>query len=162
MAAESETREGAGAPATPVTAARQAVMALCAAATGAELDTALAAVGYAGPVQQLRRPETGLVMVRGRAGGDGRRFNLGEATVTRAAVRIEGGETGFSYLLGRDAVRARQAAVLDALWQARAHRQAVEAALRPVAARREAERARRARQAAATRVDFFTMVRGED
>ena len=80
MAAESETREGAGAPATPVTAARQAVMALCAAATGAELDTALAAVGYAGPVQELRRPETGLVMVRGRAGGDGRRFNLGEAT----------------------------------------------------------------------------------
>lgn len=166
MAAESETREGAGAPATPVTAARQAVMALCAAATGAELESALAAVGYAGPmearVQELRRPETGLVMVRGRAGGDGRRFNLGEATVTRAAVRIEGGETGFSYLLGRDAVRARQAAVLDALWQARAHRQAVEAALRPVAARREAERARRARQAAATRVDFFTMVRGED
>lgn len=166
MAAESETRERVGAPATPDTAARQAVMALCAAATGAELESVLAAVGYAGPmearVQELRRPETGLVMVRGRAGGDGRRFNLGEATVTRAAVRIEGGVTGFSYLLGRDAARARRAAVLDALWQSASHRAAVEAALRPVAARREAERARQARQAAATRVDFFTMVRGED
>lgn len=166
MARESETREQAGTPATPGThtrqAPRQAMMALCAAATGAELEGALAAVGYTGPVQELRRPETGLVMVRGRAGGDGRRFNLGEATVTRAAVRVEGGATGFSYLLGRDAARARQAAVLDALWQSAPHRAAVEAALRPVAERREAERAKRARQAAATRVDFFTMVRGED
>lgn len=144
------------------TAHRQAVMALCADASRDELDAALAAVGYDGRVEELRRTETGLVMVRGRIGGDGAPFNFGEATVTRAAVRLEGGATGFAYHLGRDREKARAAATLDALWQTGAHRAAVEAAMRAIQTRLDDDRALRARKTAATRVNFFTLVRGED
>ncbi|WP_298961707.1 phosphonate C-P lyase system protein PhnG [uncultured Methylobacterium sp.] len=142
-------------------AARRAVMALCALASPAELRAALAA-SEAPEAEDLRPPETGLVMARGRIGGDGRRFNLGEVTVTRAAVRLAAGETGFAYHLGRDRAKARLAAILDALWQQPDRRHAVERALAPVAAREEAERQAQARRTAATRVDFFTLARGED
>ncbi|MBV9655067.1 MAG: phosphonate C-P lyase system protein PhnG [Acetobacteraceae bacterium] len=137
-------------------------MAVCAEATRPELEAALRCVNYPGTVTDLRRPETGLVMTRGRIGGDGAPFNLGEATVTRATVRLADDATGFAYLLGRDLERARAAATLDALWQLADWREAVERALVPVGERLEAERALSARQTAATRVDFFTLVRGED
>lgn len=141
---------------------RQGVMALCAEANRRELETALDRIGDIVSVEDIRQPETGLVMVRGRMGGDGRPFNLGEATVTRAAVRLPSGETGFAYQLGRDGAKARAAAILDALWQCRSHREHVEVALSPVRSRLLSERATRERQTAATRVNFFTMVRGED
>jgi alpha-D-ribose 1-methylphosphonate 5-triphosphate synthase subunit PhnG len=102
-------------------------------------------------------------MVRGRIGGDGAPFNLGEATVTRAAVRLDSGETGFSYALGRDHDKARLAAVCDALWQSEARRDGIERhVLAPIRARLARERTQKQEQAAATRVDFFTLVRGED
>ncbi|GJD64913.1 phosphonate C-P lyase system protein PhnG [Methylobacterium frigidaeris] len=148
--------------AAPDLAARRAVMALCGEARAEELRAALAEIGAADEPEDLRAPETGLVMTRGRIGGDGRPFNLGEATVTRAAVRLPGGETGFAYHLGRDRAKARLAATLDAFWQRPERREAVEAALAPVAARRAEERAAEARRIAATRVNFFTMARGED
>jgi alpha-D-ribose 1-methylphosphonate 5-triphosphate synthase subunit PhnG len=143
----------------PLVARRQAVMALCAEATRAELEAALAGLGGAAGATDLRRPETGLVMTRGRMGGDGAPFNLGEATVTRAAVRLATGETGFAYQLGRDAAKARMSAILDALVQ---RGEAVEAALDPVAERLAGERDLAERRTAATRVNFFTMARGED
>ncbi|WP_084327497.1 phosphonate C-P lyase system protein PhnG [Salinarimonas rosea] len=145
---------------SPDIAARRAAMTLCALARADELDAALATLGPPDAVADLRRPETGLVMLRGRVGGDGRPFNAGEATVTRAAVRLSSGEAGFAWHLGRDAARARKAAILDALFQARPD--AVEAALAPIGVRVAAERAAEARRVAATKVDFFTMVRGED
>ena len=95
-------------------------------------------------------------------GGDGAAFNLGEATIARAAVEVDGVGVGFAYHLGRDTGRARQAAIVDALWQAPARRTEVETLLRPVRERIEAERAQAARQTAATRVNFFTLARGED
>ena len=102
-------------------------------------------------------------MLRGRIGGDGAAFNLGEATVTRAAVRIGSGETGFAYVLGRDHAKARMVALCDALWQSGRFRDALErAVLAPIRARLEREQAERERDTAATRVDFFTLVRGED
>lgn len=140
---------------------RQAVMELCAAATRDELEAVLSAVGDIGPVEDVRAPEAGLVMVRGRIGGDGAPFNFGEATVSRAAVTAAG-ETGFAYHLGRDLTKARLAATLDALFQCPAKRVSVETALAPIADRLRSERAARDRQTAATRVNFFTMVRGED
>lgn len=143
-------------------AARQAAMAVWAEATPAELEAALAQLAPVPAAQDLRAPETGLVMLRGRMGGDGAPFNLGEATVTRAAVRLATGEAGFAYHLGRDVARARAAAVLDALWQAPLRRPAVEASLAPIRARLAAAAQTKARRAAATRVNFFTMVRGED
>ncbi|WP_431311004.1 phosphonate C-P lyase system protein PhnG [Methylobacterium nigriterrae] len=137
-------------------------MALAGAATLAELRGVLAGVGLSDEAEDLRAPETGLVMARGRIGGDGRAFNLGEATVTRAAVRLPSGETGFAYHLGRDRPRARLAALLDAHWQRAESRAAVEAALARVAERRRREAEAAARRVAATRVNFFTLVRGED
>jgi alpha-D-ribose 1-methylphosphonate 5-triphosphate synthase subunit PhnG len=142
--------------------ARRDIMRLCAEATRNELAAALTALAPTPEAQDLRAPETGLVMLRGRTGGEGAPFNLGEASIVRAAVRLEDGGTGFAYHLGRDAAKARTAAVLDALWQRDDRRGAVRDALAPVRSRLAAEAALAARQTAATRVNFFTLVRGED
>jgi len=103
-----------------------------------------------------------MVMVRARAGGTGQRFNMGEMTVTRCTVRLDDGTVGHAYVAGRDLRHAELAAVLDALLQNDARREAIEdAVIGPLAAAQQAERASAARKAAATKVDFFTMVRGE-
>jgi alpha-D-ribose 1-methylphosphonate 5-triphosphate synthase subunit PhnG len=145
------------------TGPRRAAMALLAQARTPEIAQGLAAVVDPLRYVELRPVATGLVMLRGRIGGDGARFNLGEATVTRAAVCMDSGEVGFSYLLGRDHHKARLAAVCDALWQSDGCRDAIERhVLAPIRARLEGERTQKREQAAATRVDFFTLVRGED
>ena len=146
----------------PETADRRTAMATLADARTEEIAARLATLGPPAYVE-LRPVETGLVMLQGRIGGDGAPFNFGEATVTRAAVRIASGEVGFSYVLGRDHDKARLAALCDALWQNETMRDAVEReVLAPIRARLEAERARRREEIAASRVDFFTLVRGED
>jgi alpha-D-ribose 1-methylphosphonate 5-triphosphate synthase subunit PhnG len=138
-------------------------MAVLADARADEIEQGLRAVVQPVDYVELRAAETGLVMLRGRVGGDGAPFNLGEATVTRATVRIASGEVGYAYILGRDRSKARLCAICDALWQSRTYRDAVEGCvLAPIRARLEAERARRRAETAATRVDFFTLVRGED
>lgn len=110
----------------------------------------------------VRPPESGMVMVRARAGGTGQRFNMGEMTVTRCTVRLDDGTVGHAYVAGRSLRHAELAAVLDALLQNDARRGAIEdAVIGPLAAAQQAERAAAARKAAATKVDFFTMVRGE-
>ncbi len=145
------------------TQARRAAMAVLAQAHTAEIQQGLAAVVDPLRYVELRPVTTGLVMLRGRVGGDGAPFNLGEATVTRAAVRMDSGEVGFSYLLGRDHEKARLAAACDALWQSEVRRDAIERhVLAPIRLRVARERAEKREQAAATRVDFFTLVRGED
>jgi alpha-D-ribose 1-methylphosphonate 5-triphosphate synthase subunit PhnG len=112
--------------------------------------------------EALRESENGLVMVRGRIGGDGAPFNLGEATVSRAAVRLATGEIGFGYALGRDRDKARMIALCDALVQSDQFAGAVEAkVLAPLRAMIAARRSRKAAETAATRVDFYTLVRGE-
>ncbi|WP_034854593.1 phosphonate C-P lyase system protein PhnG [Sinorhizobium sojae] len=143
-------------------AERREAMRLLARATGAELAAAWQAIADKPEVAAVRGPETGLVMVRGRIGGGGDPFNLGEATVTRATVRLSSGEIGHGQLLGTDKERARFAAIFDALYQNPAYRPAVEALHRQIAARLLNEERRKAEETAATRVDFFTMVRGED
>ncbi|WP_398480151.1 phosphonate C-P lyase system protein PhnG [Tardiphaga sp.] len=112
--------------------------------------------------EQLRAPENGLVMLRGRIGGDGAPFNLGEATVSRAAVRLSSGEVGFGYTLGRDGAKAQLIALCDALIQTSQFSETIEAkVLTPLRARVAAERKRKAAETAATKVDFYTLVRGE-
>ena len=110
----------------------------------------------------LRSPEVGAVMVRGRAGATGVPFNLGEMTVTRCSVRLQDGPVGHAWVQGRDKDHARRAAVVDALMQTEAADQVRAAILTPLAADAAAARAQRADRAASTKVDFFTMVRGED
>jgi len=114
----------------------------------------------------LRRPETGLVMVRGRAGGTGAQFNVGEMAVTRCALRLADGTVGQAYIAGRDATHAERAAVIDALMQQAAGCGQLPAAwqdwIAPLEAGLTQRRAEVAGRAAATRVEFFTVVRGEN
>ena len=140
-------------------AARRRWMGVLARASAAELVQHLAALPSPAPAHiRLRGPETGLVMVRGRAGGDGAPFNLGEMTVTRCAVRLPDGRIGHAYVAGRDARQAELAALLDAMLQDEAARPALDAAvIAPLAAAEAARREAVARRAAATRVQFFTM-----
>lgn len=110
----------------------------------------------------LRAPEVGAVMVRGRAGATGAPFNLGEMTVTRCSIRLTDGAVGHAWVQGRDKDHARRAAVVDALMQTAESAGLRTLVLDPLAAEAEVARATRAGKAAATKVDFFTMVRGED
>ena len=108
----------------------------------------------------LRKPETGLVMVRGRMGSTGAAFNLGEATVTRCSIKLQSGTEGHGYVMGRNADHALRMAVCDAVYQDEPDRLLpVLDALEDVLTRSRIETASKA---AATKVDFFTMVRGDD
>ncbi|SMF38670.1 alpha-D-ribose 1-methylphosphonate 5-triphosphate synthase subunit PhnG [Xaviernesmea oryzae] len=149
-------------PNTDTTGRRRAAGLLARATTG-ELQTAWDRLPAKPDVKPVRGPETGLVMVRGRIGGGGAPFNLGEATVTRATVLLASGTAGHAHALGTDKEKVRLAAVFDALWQESETRGFVETALLGVIeARIAAEDRQKAEETAATRVDFFTMVRGED
>jgi alpha-D-ribose 1-methylphosphonate 5-triphosphate synthase subunit PhnG len=142
---------------------RKAAMAAFAMASRDELRDLAEAAGLPLEAALLRGPETGLVTVRGRIGGGGSPFNTGEATVTRATVQLPGGEVGHAYALGRDKEKVRLAAILDAAWCAAATRATVETKVVAPLVRMQAEAdATRQAETAATKVDFFTMVRGED
>lgn len=110
----------------------------------------------------LRAPEIGTVMVRGRVGASGAPFNLGEMTVTRCSVRLDDGAVGHAWVQGRDKDHALRAAVIDAMMQTAAAPRLADAVLTPLRTEAAAARAARAARAAATKVDFFTLVRGED
>lgn len=114
------------------------------------------------PHDFLRRPEIGAVMVRGRVGGTGAPFNLGEMTVTRCSVRLGSGAVGHAWVQGRDRAHATRAAVIDALMQGADRPRLNRDVIAVLEAEAVAARATRARKAAATKVEFFTMVRGED
>lgn len=131
---------------------------LCASALGAALDGVLGG----GAATWLRAAEIGTVMVRGRTGGTGDAFNLGEMTVTRASVKLPGGAVGHGYVQGRSKRAAENAALVDALMQTSAAATVAAAIITPLRDEHSARAAKRAAKAAATKVDFFTMVRGED
>ena len=143
--------------------ARKAAMAAFASASAADLRQLGEAAGLPLEAEALRGPETGLVTVRGRIGGGGAPFNTGEATVTRATVRLPSGQIGHAYALGRDKEKVRLAAILDASWCDEGTRAAVEEKVVAPLLRLQTEAdAKRRAETAATKVDFFTMVRGED
>ncbi len=144
------------------TAARRRWMAILAKADPEEVADCWTKLGGAPAFDLLRRPETGLVMVRGRTGGDGSPFNLGEMTVTRCSVRLADGTVGHAWIKGRNADHALQAALLDALFQGGDAGGVLGLELDRLAGLQAARRENASRKAAATRVDFFTMVRGED
>ena len=110
----------------------------------------------------LRAPEIGGVMVQGRTGAKGAPFNLGEMTVTRCSLRLESGEVGHGYVQGRDKRKAETAALCDAMMQTEASSKVRKQVLTPIAEAMEATKIAREKKAAGTKVDFFTMVRGED
>jgi alpha-D-ribose 1-methylphosphonate 5-triphosphate synthase subunit PhnG len=142
--------------------ARKAWLGLLAKAPAADVARLWAALRIDPDHAVLRNPEIGSVMVRGRAGAVGAAFNLGEMTVTRTSVRLADGTIGHGYVQGRSKDHAHHAALVDALMQTGAA-EAIEtgllAPLRKAMAQRKTDRAAKA---AATKVDFFTLVRGED
>ncbi len=151
--------------------ARAAWMRVLALAQSDALDAAYSQLGKTAALsgyRLLRKPESGMAMVRARAGGTGAQFNLGEMSVTRCAVVLDETQgqpatAGVAYVQGRGTRHAEQAAVLDALLQLPAwHQRVMDIVIAPLE-RALAERAtRQAATAAQTRVEFFTMVRGED
>ncbi|WP_043364182.1 phosphonate C-P lyase system protein PhnG [Belnapia sp. F-4-1] len=144
--------------ATEAQAARRRWMGVLARADADAIATRLADAPALPRHIRLRGPETGLVMTRGRQGGDGAPFNLGEMTVTRCSVRLADGAVGHAYVAGRDARQAELAAVLDAALQDPARRPVLLATvIEPLAEAQAAHAAREAAKAAATRVEFFTM-----
>ena len=110
----------------------------------------------------LRPPEIGSVMVQGRAGATGSAFNLGEMTVTRCSLRLSSGEVGHGYVQGRDKIKAEQAAIIDAYMQSDISDAFLSGVIEPIEHELAATRQKRSEKAAKTKVDFFTLVRGED
>lgn len=145
---------------TPEIATRQRWMGVLARA-GDELaryEAALKDTDY----QLLRAPEIGMTLVRGRMGGTGAAFNLGEMTVTRCVVRLGDGRTGYSYVAGRDKRHAELAALADAHLQGRDQAHWQQQLIDPLAAAQAARRAAQDAETVSSKVEFFTLVRGED
>jgi len=113
----------------------------------------------------LRAPETGLMMVQGRAGSTGERFNLGEVTVSRCALRMQGASVdaavvGVAYVLGRSHRQVGLAAVADALLQNPTQQPLLEQSLlSPVRDHLAQQRSQREQRAQSTKVEFFTVAR---
>lgn len=137
-------------------------MGLLARAPVAQVAARLAALGPLPAHDWLRAPEIGTVMLRGRVGATGAPFNLGEMTVTRCALRLADGTVGHGHVQGRDKNHATQAALVDALMQGPQAGRVAATVLAPLAATMQAAKAVRAAKAATTKVEFFTLVRGED
>lgn len=115
----------------------------------------------------VRGPQTGMAMLRGRMGGTGNAFNLGEMTMTRASVVLDdgtpgGGPLGHGWVRGRDHRHAELIALIDACAQHECYRERIDSQLiAPLHDERQAREQCASRDTAATRVDFFTLVRGE-
>lgn len=150
---------------SPDHAARARWMSLLARAPFDALREATERYGAIPGFHWLRRPQTGLAMVRARTGGTGSQFNLGDMSICRCALRIDSGEMGVAYVAGRDAQHAQLAALFDALLQsgdAERVRKVTHLVLQPIERALQRERATVAAQAQSTKVDFMTMVRGEN
>jgi alpha-D-ribose 1-methylphosphonate 5-triphosphate synthase subunit PhnG len=143
-------------------AARQRWLGVLSRAGRSELEQALAAIPDLPPVEHVRSPEPGMVMLRGRVGGTGDAFNLGEATVTRCALRVGDGALGVGYTLGRDRRKAELVALFDALLQDETHQaRLLHELITPMQRGQAAAREAASRASATSKVEFFTFVRGE-
>jgi alpha-D-ribose 1-methylphosphonate 5-triphosphate synthase subunit PhnG len=146
---------------------RQRWLAVLAKAPVARLEAAWDTADDKPAYRLLRRGETGLVMVRGRIGGSGGPFNFGEMTMTRAAIQLLDASgnvayTGFGHVAGRSARRAELVALFDAMLQDPARHDAIaDRVIEPLAAEQDAAKAAQTAKVMASKVDFFTMVRGE-
>jgi len=140
---------------------RQRWMAVLAQAACSELESAWEATADKSDYSWLRKPETGMSMIRARTGSNGQPFNLGEVTVTRCALTTGDGEMGVAYIKGRDHRHAELAALFDALLQDEARHDEIEGrVIAPLERSGQERQATMQRKAAATRVDFFTMATG--
>lgn len=111
----------------------------------------------------LRAPQTGMVMAVARAEGSGEPFNLGEVSVTRCAIKLTTGQTGIGYVMGSSKEHSLHVALLDALAQVDDQYEDIKLKLiQPLQQKIEQRNQQQQQKTAATKVDFLTMVRGED
>ena len=156
------TNDASNAPDDARNEPRRRWLSVLARASLAELERAALSLGALPSLEHVRPSESGMVMLRGRIGGTGDAFNLGEATVTRAALRVASGPLGVGYTLGRDRPKAELVALFDALLQDETRHAAILSnVVEPLARQQAAERDAASRSTAASKVEFFTMVRGE-
>ena len=142
---------------------RQRWMRVLAHSQPAALSDRMQALNMTPEYDLIRAPEIGLVQIQARMGGTGERFFAGDATLTRAVIRLNSGTLGYSYVLGRDKPHAERCAVIDALLQEHPHFQTLmETLIAPLEADRAALIAARQAQINTSRVDFFTLVRGDN
>ena len=142
---------------------RQRWLSVLAHSSAALLETHWQALNLQPAFTLIRPAEIGLTRLQARMGATGQRFVMGDATVTRAVVQLSDGTLGYSYLLGRDKAHAERCALLDALLQQPETRQLLEEKIiTPLAGWREEQRQLRAREIASSKVDFFTLVRGDN
>ncbi|ACT11937.1 MULTISPECIES: phosphonate C-P lyase system protein PhnG [Pectobacterium] len=142
---------------------RQHWLSVLAFSTAAELEKRWLTLNLHPQYAVLRAAEIGLTRLQARMGGTGKRFVLGDMTITRAVVRLADGTCGYSYIAGRDKAHAERCALIDALLQLpENHDRLQEHLIQPLAAQRAELCQRRARQIASSKVDFFTLVRGDN
>jgi len=142
--------------------ARRRALGILARAGVEALEARVQAFGAVPVFAWLRRPETGTVMLRGRIAGDGAPFNLGETSLTRCTLRTEDGAVGVGLVQGCSKRHAELVALCDALLQRSESMERVrDLVLRPLAEEEAGRHAHRAAQVAASKVDFFTLVRGD-
>lgn len=145
------------------TATRQRWIAALTHSDPAQLNARMQALKLTPDYETLRAPESGLVQIQARMGATGARFFAGDATLTRAAIRLQDGTLGYSWVLGRDKAHAERCAVIDALLQTHDHFQTLmETLIAPLEAERAARIAARHAEVNTSRVDFFTLVRGDN
>jgi alpha-D-ribose 1-methylphosphonate 5-triphosphate synthase subunit PhnG len=148
-------------PINAQTAPRQRWLSVLARANRAELEQAVATMAPLAPIEHLRSAESGMVMLRGRVGGTGDAFNLGEASLTRCALRVGASALGVGYALGRDRRKAELIAILDALLQDSVRQALIlDTVVAPLARLQALKRDSVGRSAATSKVEFFTFVRG--
>jgi len=145
----------------PETERRRAWMSVLAQAPAERLQALWRDFGASPEHEVLRAPQVGAVMVRGRAGGEGAAFNLGEMTVTRASVRLTSGQVGHAWRPGRDRAAALTAALADAMMQTDRSPALEAQVIAPLRAEAAELAVATAEKAAATKVEFFTMARGD-
>ncbi|NIA71807.1 phosphonate C-P lyase system protein PhnG [Pelagibius litoralis] len=147
----------------PAQAARQRWMSVLAKAQLSELESAWKEMPQKPDFDWLRAPETGMVMLRARTGGTGSQFNIGQMTVTRCALRLANGSAGLGYVQGRSKRHAELAALFDALLQDGTQAADLEVkVITPLQAQQISRRKEASKKANSTKVNFFTLVRGEN
>ena len=109
----------------------------------------------------LRTPEIGSIMAQGRMGVTGDKFNIGEVTITRCSLKLNCGTIGHSYVQGRSKKKAEISALCDALMQTKMSKEINKNIIIPLEKIKKDNKHKILSKAEATKVDFFTLVRGE-
>lgn len=110
----------------------------------------------------LKKPEVGMAMVRAQAGSGGENFNMGEMTMTRCVVRLDSTEIGYGFVAGRSKKKSELVALIDACWQKKSLKNIIEEKIiAPLHCVQISKEKIISENTESSKVNFFTMVRGE-